>query len=149
MSMMAGKIRCFIMNLMMIKTKHSQFVLITNTVFCSKILLILLVQSRPPRTNFRPSVHPSTSVHIFKFLMVRRLKPSMRWTVCLRPPSTSVHLGQIIMGFRPNSSMRWTVSLRPAVRLRPSMENFHGPSSESVHEMDSTSVRPSISVHLS
>ena len=51
---------------------------------------------------------------------------------------------------RPNSSMRWTVCLRPAVHLRPSMENFYGPSSESVHEMDSPSVRPSIrpAVHL-
>ena len=81
--------------------------------------------------------------------MVRRLNPSMRWTVCLRPPSTSVHLGQIIMGFRPNSSMRWTVCLRPAVHLCPSMKNFHGLSSEFVHEVDglSSSGRPPLSIY--
>ena len=37
------------------------------------------------RTDFRPSVHPSISVHIFIFLMVRRLNSSMKLTVCLRP----------------------------------------------------------------
>ena len=100
-----------------------------------------MVPFEPPRRedSFAPGlygrtfVHLSTSVHIFIFLMVRRLNPSMRWTACLRPPSTSVHLGQIIMVCRPNSSMRWTVRLRPAVHLRPSMENFHGLSSEFVH----------------
>ena len=56
-----------------------------------------LVISRPPRTDFRPSVHPSTSVYIFIFLMVRRL----------------------------NSSMSWMVCISPAVHLRPSMENIH------------------------
>ena len=35
--------------------------------------------------------------------------------------------------------MRWTVRPRPVVHLRPSMENFHGPSSESVHEMEGPS----------
>ena len=49
------------------------------------------------RLHGRTFVHLSTSVHILKFLMVRRLNPSMSWTVRLRPPSTSVHLGQIIM----------------------------------------------------
>ena len=45
-----------------------------------------LCVTRPLRTNFRPSVHPSTSVHILIFLMVRRLNTSMRWTVSLLPP---------------------------------------------------------------
>ena len=36
------------------------------------------VRNRPLRTEFRPSVHQSTSVHIFIFLMVRRLNPSLR-----------------------------------------------------------------------
>ena len=93
-----------------------------------------MTPNRPLRSDFRPSVHPSTSVHIFIFLMVRRLNPSMTWTVSLSPPSTSVHLGQMIMACRPNSSMRWTVCLRPAVHLRPSMTNNHGTLSDSVHE---------------
>ena len=47
--------------------------------------LILLTRSLRTKA-FRPSVHPSTFVHIFMFLTVRRLNPSMRWTACLRPP---------------------------------------------------------------
>ena len=39
------------------------------------------------------------------------------------------------MVYRPKSSMRWTVCVRPAVHLRPSMENTHGLSSVSVHEI--------------
>ena len=52
--------------------------------------------------------HLSTSVHLFKFLMFRRLNPSMRCTVCHRPPSTSVHLGQkiIVCRIRP-WVLRW------------------------------------------
>ena len=47
-------------------------------------------------------IHERTSsicpaVHIFIFLMVRRLNPSISWTVCLRLPSTSVNLWQIIL----------------------------------------------------
>ena len=69
-----------------------------------------LVYSRPPRTDSRPSVHPYTSVHNFKNLMVRRSNPSMMWTVQGQNPST-----------------------------RPPQNDNLGPASESVHEMDGMS----------
>ena len=70
-----------------------------------------LGQSRPLRTGFRPSVHPSISVHIFIFLMVR--------------PTEYVHE---IDGLSSST-----------VRLRPSRTNNHGLSFEFVHEVDSRS----------
>ena len=81
---------------------------------------VVQIGIRPLRTDFSPSVHPPTTVHVFIFLMVRRLNPSMRWTVCLRT----------------------------AVYLRPSVENNHGLSSVSVNEMDGSHVKSHTSVHL-
>jgi len=66
--------------------------------YCSNRTIPIVVRTRPPRTDFLPSVHlstvtsvnprlhrllhgDSTLVHILKFLMVRRPNPSMRWTV--------------------------------------------------------------------
>ena len=48
--------------------------------YCSNRTIPIVVGTRPPRTDFRPSVHLSALVHIFKFLMVRRPNPFMRWT---------------------------------------------------------------------
>ena len=69
-----------------------------------------MVTLRPQQTNFRPSVHPSTSVHIFKFLM----------------------------GPRPNPSKGWMLHRRKSVQSSTSNDNL-GPVSESVHEMDDLS----------
>jgi len=68
-----------------------------------------------------PSVHPSISVHIFIFLMVR--------------PTEYVHE---IDGLSSST-----------VRLRPSRTNNHGLSSEFVHEVDglSSSGRPPPSIY--
>ena len=76
--------------------------------------------SRRLRTGFRPSVHPSTFVHIFY--------------ISNGPSSEYVHE---IDGL--------SLSI---VHLHPSWTNNHGLSSVSVHEMDGPSVRLYTFVHL-
>ena len=63
----------------------------------------------PPWTDFRPSVHLSISVHIFKFLMVPRPNPSTRspQNYNLGPMSESVHeMDGLSPNFGPLST--WT-----------------------------------------
>ena len=81
-----------------------------------KMLIRPRIITRPPRTDFRPSVHLSTSDHIFKFLMVRRPNPSMSWTVRDRPPSITVHPWRITTVRCLNPSTGLTVRLRPPIK---------------------------------